>query len=179
MCSGEKDKFTTLFDISILVRFINDRLGMSTTLLKGTPGYIAPELYEFTEKGSPYAVDIWAVGEMAFQMLTKQPTFKNPRLVVDYVNKPKTFPSVLLLDAQVSQPGVEFILSAMRPIPVDRITAEKALHHRWMDHPLSRDHSSATPVYKKAPISTATDSIMTGEEFALSCRRLTRRLQCP
>ena len=53
---------------------IEDGLGMSTTL-KGTLGYIAPEIYGFTEKGSPYAVDIWAVGEIAFKMLTKQQTF--------------------------------------------------------------------------------------------------------
>ena len=30
----------------------------------------------------------------------------------------------------------------------------------WMEHPLSCDHGSATPVYKKAPISSAIDSIM-------------------
>ena len=51
------------FDIS---KRIENELGMSTTL-KGTLGYIAPELHGFTEKGSPYAVDIWAVGEIAFQ----------------------------------------------------------------------------------------------------------------
>jgi len=42
-----------------------------STALKGTLGYMTPELYGFTEKGSPHAVDIWAVGEIAFQMLTK------------------------------------------------------------------------------------------------------------
>jgi serine/threonine protein kinase len=61
-------------------RHIEDGLGVSNTL-KDTPGYIAPELYGFTEKGSPYEVDIWAVGEIVFQMLTKQQTFKNHGLL--------------------------------------------------------------------------------------------------
>jgi serine/threonine protein kinase len=125
---------------------------------------MAPELYGYIEKGSPYAVDIWAVGEIVFQMLTKQPTFKHPGMLYVYVNKPEILPCDLLLDAQVSQPGVEFILSAMRPIPDDRITAEKALHHRWMDHPLSHDRASAIPVYKKAYNASAIDSMT--EEYA-------------
>jgi serine/threonine protein kinase len=105
---------------------IEDVLGISKPLLKGTPGYIAPELYGFTERGSRYAVDIWAVGEITFQILTKQQTFKDPELLSGYVNKPETFPSNQLL-CHVSRPGVEFVLSAMHPIPAGRITAEKAL----------------------------------------------------
>ena len=78
------------------------------------------------------------------------------------MNKPETLPSDLLLDAQVSEPGVEFILSAMQPIPDDRITAEKALHHRWMDQLLSHHRALATPVYKKAYIASAIDSMTEG-----------------
>ena len=154
------DWWVKIADFGISKR-IEDGLGMST--LKGTPGYIAPELYGFTEEGSPYAVDIWAVGEIVFQMLTKQQTFKNPRLLYVYVNKPETFPSSHL-HSHVSQPGVEFILSAMHPIPGGRITAEKALHHRWMDHTLSYHQASATPVYQESHIVSAIDSMT--EEFA-------------
>ena len=125
---------------------------------------MAPELYGYTKKGSPYAVDIWAVGEIAFQMLTKQPTFRHSGLLFVYVNKLETFPPDLLLDARVSQSGVEFILSAMRPIPDDRITTEKALHHKWMDHSLPHHRASATPVYKKTSIASAIDSMT--EEYA-------------
>ena len=105
---------------------IKEGFGRSTVV--GTPGYMAPELHGFIEQGCPYAADIWAVGEILFQMLTKQQTFKNPGLLSVYVNKPETFPSNELL-SHVSQPGVEFILSAMHPIPVGRIMAEKAFHY--------------------------------------------------
>ena len=94
-------------------------------------------------------------------MLTKRPTFKHLGLLSVYVNKPETFPSNLLLAAQVSQPGVEFILSVMHPIPVDRITAGKALRHRWMDQSSSYHRGPATPV---AHIASAIDSVT--EEFA-------------
>jgi hypothetical protein len=86
-------------------------------------------------------------------MLTKRPTFKHLGLLSVYVDKPETFPSNLLLAAQVSQPGVEFILSIMHPIPVDRITAGKALRHRWMDR------SSSYPATPVAPIASAIDSV--------------------
>ncbi|KAN0083476.1 Protein kinase-like domain containing protein [Elaphomyces granulatus] len=138
------DWWIKIADFGISKR-IDDGLGKSTTF-KGTLGYIAPELHGFTEKGSPDAVDTWALGEIAFQMLTKRPTFKHLGLLSVYVDKPETFPSNLLLAAQVSQPGVEFILSIMHPIPVDRITAGKALRHRWMDRSSSYP---ATPYCKQ------------------------------
>ena len=53
---------------------------------------------------------------------------------------------------------VEFILSAMDPIPDGRITAEKALHHRWMDHSLSYNQVSATPVYQIPNIESTINS---------------------
>ena len=102
---------------------IEGGLGMSKSLLKGTPGYIA-ELYGFTERDSPYAVVIWAVGEITFQILTKKQTFKDPELLSSYVNKPETFPSNQLL-GHVSRPGVELIHSAIHPILAGRITTEK------------------------------------------------------
>ena len=151
------DWWVKIADFGISKR-IEDGLGISKTVLKGTPGFIAPELYEFTKKGSPYAVDIWAAGEIAFRMLTKQRTFENHGLLSTYVNKPETFPSNQLVDHHVSQPGVEFILSAMHPIPVGRITAEQAFNHRWMDHSLSYNQASATPVYQEPHITSTIDS---------------------
>jgi serine/threonine protein kinase len=34
----------------------------------------APEIWGFAERGSAYAIDIWAVGEIVFEILTKKPS---------------------------------------------------------------------------------------------------------
>ncbi|KAN0067515.1 WD40-repeat-containing domain protein [Elaphomyces granulatus] len=163
------DWWVKIADFGISKR-IDDGLGKMSTTFKGTLGYIAPELHGFTEKGSPNAVDIWAVGEIAFQMLTKRPTFKHLGLLSVYVNKPETFPSNLLLAAQVSQPGVQFILSIMHPIPSDRITAGSALRHRWMDR------SSVTEEFATWNTAEATTTVVSreNEEFGASPLRTSR-----
>lgn len=132
--------------------------------MKGTFGYIAPELFGFTPKGTPYAVDIWAAGEIMFQILTKQPTFKHPGLVFNYVQTPSIFPSNQLLANEVSKPGVEFVLSLMHPTPAGRISAKDALQHSWIDQPLPYNRKSAPLAYKEAHSTSSVDSVT--EQFA-------------
>lgn len=118
-----------------------------------------PETLGFTERGRPYAVDVWAVGEVTFQLLTKKPTFKNPGLLSKYVNNLELFPIGVLQAARISQSGIEFILSTMHPMLDKRITAQEALHHAWMDQPLSGLTSHTRDVLSHGPAtSTATDS---------------------
>ncbi|PLB49671.1 kinase-like protein [Aspergillus steynii IBT 23096] len=111
---------------------IEDEIGLSSTL-KGTLGYIAPELHGFITRGSPYAPDIWSVGEIAFQMLTKQSTFKNLGVLFQYMGNLDLFPSDLLAAARVSKSGQGCILSLMHPDPSLRTTAEVALQHAWFE----------------------------------------------
>ncbi|KAJ5676294.1 hypothetical protein N7536_012466 [Penicillium majusculum] len=122
------DWWVKIADFGISKR-IEDGLGKSTTM-KGTFGYIAPELFGFTAQGTPYAVDIWAAGEITFQILTKQPTFKHPGLVFTYVQTPNIFPSDQLLANEVTQFGVELVSSLMHPTPAGRMSAKDALQHR-------------------------------------------------
>ncbi|KGO46196.1 hypothetical protein PEX1_048850 [Penicillium expansum] len=78
------DWWVKIADFGISKR-IEDSLGKPTTL-RGTEGYIAPELYELSQRGTPYAVDIWAAGEIMFQLLTKQPTFQHVGLLFNNEN---------------------------------------------------------------------------------------------
>ncbi|KAH8431091.1 uncharacterized protein LDX57_008752 [Aspergillus melleus] len=133
---------------------IEDEVGGSSTL-KGTLGYIAPELHGFIKRGSPYAPDLWAVGEIAFQMVTKQATFKNLGMLFKYMSDLDMFPYDLLLAARVSQSGQECIFSLMHPDPLHRATAELALQHTWFNEaPLSRQGSvrSGRNVSPPAPV---------------------------
>ncbi|KAL5363914.1 kinase-like domain-containing protein [Aspergillus floccosus] len=143
---------------------VEDGLGALTTT-KGTVGYMAPEILGFTERGRPYAIDVWAVGEITFQLLTKKPTFKNPGLLSKYVNNPELFPVDVLQAAHISQSGVDFVLSTMHPMPDKRITAQAALEHAWMDQPLSGLTSHTRDVPSHGPATSKTTDSQ-DEEFA-------------
>jgi serine/threonine protein kinase len=157
------DWWVKIADFGISKR-VEDELGVSTTL-KGTLGFIAPELHGFTERDTDYASDLWALGEISFQMLTKQPTFKNLALLFAYTQNPKTFPLPALRAHNVSESVVDFILAAMKPLPNMRITTESALRHNWMKQFICETRPLTSP---PSEINThlAIDSL--SEEFAAS-----------
>ncbi|CAP92761.1 Calcium/calmodulin-dependent protein kinase type [Penicillium chrysogenum] len=122
-----------LADFGITKR-IEESHGQSTTI-KGTPRYFAPEIWGFAERGSAYAIDIWAVGEIVFEILTKKPAFATPGLLAGYKAK-QDFPVIMLTDAGIRQPGVDFVLSLMCPRPNDRMTATSAISDAWIQSPM-------------------------------------------
>jgi len=118
-------------DFGISKRVEEDDPGDSMTL-KGTMGFLAPELLGFTKRINDYAPDLWSLGEILFVMLTKQPSFRDFGILSKYVQNPTTFPSPVLRARGVSDQALEFILSAMEPLPDERITTQTALAHPWM-----------------------------------------------
>ncbi|KAJ5196375.1 hypothetical protein N7449_006854 [Penicillium cf. viridicatum] len=100
--------------------------------LKGTPGYIAPELYKFTERESAYAPDIWAVGAMLFFVLLKRPVFEVLEYLFEYTTKTEDFPTQPLADVGTTDLSIEFISSLMRASPKDRPSAEMAILHECL-----------------------------------------------
>ena len=107
--------------------------------LKGTLGFMAPELHGFAEAGkecssdNAQAADMWSLGELVFRMLTKEPTFRSMGLLFNYVRNPESFPSSALHAHNVSLSGLDFVKSAMTPAPEKRPTADLALHHNWIE----------------------------------------------
>jgi serine/threonine protein kinase len=65
-------------------------------------------------------------------MLTKQPTFRNLGHLHNYVQNPEIFPFAILRAHSVGDSALDFILSAMEPLPEKRTTAQGALSHRWI-----------------------------------------------
>jgi serine/threonine protein kinase len=124
-----------------LSKRVEDELGLTNTL-KGTMGFIAPELHGFTSRETDYAPDIWALGEIAFQMLTKKPTFRNLGLLARYVHDAKLFPEDDLHEQQVHDQVIDFVRSTMCALPADRFTAQQGLEHPWI---LSFAPESPTP----------------------------------
>jgi serine/threonine protein kinase len=130
---------------------VEDAKGLPTTI-KGTPGYMAPELLGFTNRGIPYAVDIWADGEITFQLLTKQPAFQNYGHLSTYVNDTSNFSYDPLHAIRTTELGIDFILSTMHPEPNQRISARDASNHEWMEQSLPSPHKpiSKEPIWPSA-----------------------------
>lgn len=114
-----------------LSKRVEDELGLTNTL-KGTMGFIAPELHGFTSRTTDYAPDMWALGEITFQMLTKKPAFQNLGLLARYVHDANLFPQHDLHEHNVPDQVIGFIRSTMRTLPVDRYTADQGLKHPWI-----------------------------------------------
>jgi serine/threonine protein kinase len=105
-----------------------DGIAVSSTL-KGTLGFMAPELHGFAEAGKEpssndaQAADMWSLGELTFHM----------GRLFRYVQDPQSFPSAPLHAHTVSLSGLDFITSTMTPAPEKCSTAEIALQHNWME----------------------------------------------
>ncbi|KAJ6094272.1 Tetratricopeptide-like helical [Penicillium canescens] len=138
--------------------------------LQGTPGYMAPELWRLSTKGSPYATDIRAAGEIAFQILTKKPTFANVGLMGDYVMQRDQFPTDTLLDAGVSQLGVDFVCALMQSSPEDRSTAEIALSHGWIESLAPGSPILNEPFSGEKPHERPTNTSVTEEAATLNTK---------
>ncbi|KAH7012921.1 kinase-like domain-containing protein [Ilyonectria destructans] len=116
---------------------------VGTTVLRtviGTEHYQAPEVRgiyrlcdvdEDEDDNDPsydLAIDIWAVGAMAFRMTTGRVPFPGKKDLTRYVLKDACFPA----DDSLTEAYATFITETMRASARDRPTAEKALESPWI-----------------------------------------------
>ncbi|CAG7982470.1 unnamed protein product [Penicillium salamii] len=144
-----KNWWIKLADFGITKRIEESHGQLST--LKGTPRYFAPELWGFVERGTEHATDIWALGETAFEMLSKNPAFATPGLLAGYKSQ-RQFPAHILVEAGVSQPGIDFVASLMRPCPNDRQTTETAKSNAWVQSVIPSAYKPTTDVPNKVQL---------------------------
>lgn len=114
---------------------------MSTkSSIKGTEQFMAPELHGFRSGQSshssavdlnPYVADMWSLGEITFQMLTKSRTFENTWKLLQYAQDHESapFPLERLTAFNVTSEGQNFITSMMVAVPDRRLTADQACAH--------------------------------------------------
>lgn len=79
------------------------------------------------------AADMWSLGEIAFQILTKEASFRNMGALFAFVRQPELFPFAALQTRNLSQAGIGFIRSLLDPAPTKRISAVDALIQDWME----------------------------------------------
>ncbi|EEU36658.1 uncharacterized protein NECHADRAFT_51706, partial [Fusarium vanettenii 77-13-4] len=94
----------------------------------GTEPYLAPELQNTL--AYTLAVDIWALGAIAFRIATGHLPFPSPigKRLFRYVAQGGPFPSNELLSTECH----DFIVSVMSRSPRDRPAAATALKHAWI-----------------------------------------------
>lgn len=97
---------------------------------------MAPELL-FYEPGSSIpinhqAADMWALGVMAYRLLTKTAVFSSTYALVTYLANADLFPTNNLIKREASSEAISFIRSLMAPHPDKRLTSEMAMEHAWV-----------------------------------------------
>jgi serine/threonine protein kinase len=128
---------------------VEDTFG-NTSTVKGTLDFMAPELL-FSQKNkaldnsAAYATDIWAIGCMAFLMLSKEMPFPTLMEIVDYARGSLEFPNTALKSHKISGAGEDFIATLLRQKPQDRPGANEALKYEWMPQPIVIANTNPPP----------------------------------
>ncbi|SPJ83642.1 uncharacterized protein FTOL_10158 [Fusarium torulosum] len=123
-----------LADFGLSKRVISDP--NHTDFAMGTPGYIAPELYDTDQRRcstrDPQKPDIWALGVTAFFTLTNTVPFSGRDETSLFAANRSPFPFASLRNRNVSEQGQAFILDAIKPDPRTRMNSTTALQHPWI-----------------------------------------------
>jgi len=108
-----------------------DEYGPLTTTC-GTPGYMAPEIFQKIGHGKP--VDIWAIGVISYFLLCGYPPFDsgdNVEEVSNILNANYSFePEKYWIG--VSKTAKDFISKLLVPAPSKRLEAHEAKEHLWL-----------------------------------------------
>lgn len=139
-----EDWWVKIGDFGISKR-IADRNNPSTTL-KGTSGFIAPELYGFQKRGSEKATDMWSLGEIVARALTKVAVFRDIAALHQYSQQHTAFPDFTVRSFNVSDIAISFIASVMAADPRTRLTAEQAYQHDWVHIHRPEEIAPAVPL---------------------------------
>ena len=83
--------------------------------------------------GYTNAVDIWAIGIITHEILTKRVPFHNDTLLIHYVEGRAEFPmNALNRTPHVTLTAANFIKQLLSPNPTDRPTADECLNNPWL-----------------------------------------------
>ncbi|GES66292.1 kinase-like protein [Aspergillus terreus] len=103
----------------------------------GSPGYMAPELYGDPSRHYTAAVDVWALGAVAFCLRTCSPPFRTIKHLLDYAHDHRVQFPIRPLGTS-SGFCMNFVLGTMADLPERRLTIEHVLAHEWLSQ-----HSTA------------------------------------
>lgn len=146
-----------------LSRIIDSEKFHALTTTCGTPGYMAPEIFNKTGHGKP--VDLWAIGVITYFLLCGYTPF-------DRESAKEEMQAITTADYKfdqeywegISDTAKDFINRLLTVHPYSRLTAHQALSHPWLTEPLPspvggerpnilnnvRDNFNARKTFRKA-----------------------------
>ncbi|KAJ3326351.1 hypothetical protein HDV06_000227 [Boothiomyces sp. JEL0866] len=135
----ESDIVVADFGLAVILDNPEKKHGIKTSC--GTPGYMAPEM--ILKLGHSKPVDLWALGVMAFFLLSGCLPFENDDEVIENHNNCNaiyTFEPTLW--SSVSSLAKEFIQQLLVVDERKRLTAEQAYNHLWLCDSAGEHHGS-------------------------------------
>lgn len=97
----------------------------------GTPFYLAPECVRHRSGWELYKSDMWAIGVIAYVLLTGRPPFwgRNNREILGRITRAQVhWPN----DVKLSRACKNFIMALLQKDPRRRLSAKEALNHVWI-----------------------------------------------
>ncbi|HEX6251329.1 MAG TPA: protein kinase [Gemmatimonadaceae bacterium] len=111
------------FGIALAVQQAGGSRMTQTGMSLGTPQYMAPE-QAMGDKGVDHRADIYALGAIAYEMLTGEPPFTGPNSQAIVAKVLTTDPTSLTVKRRSIPPHVEeAVLTALEKMPADRFTS--------------------------------------------------------
>lgn len=112
---------------------LKDQGKMENILVCGTPGYIAPE--GISGRGLSLKTDIFSVGAILFNMLTRKPLFSGDEYMeLMLQNKRCQWDNIDHRLRHCSLKARDLVTWLLTKDPSKRPTAKQALHHRWFNN---------------------------------------------
>lgn len=133
-----------------LSRIMDEEQFHVLTTTCGTPGYMAPEIFNKSGHGKP--VDVWAIGVITYFLLCGYTPFDRESnleemqaiLIADYSFTPLEYWRGVSLKAR------QFIRRCLTTDPNQRMTTHEALSHEWIAGPASeRGEEDLLPTVRK------------------------------
>ncbi len=103
----------------------------------GTRFYMAPEILGYLSSGNSStrytnAVDIWALGCIAYRLLTGDVPFRSDKSLIKFCEGRLRFTCQALLESSVGETCTNFVRTLLTTSPNDRPSATQALDDTWV-----------------------------------------------
>ncbi|KAI8139897.1 kinase-like domain-containing protein [Fennellomyces sp. T-0311] len=134
----DEDSDLLIADFGLSRIIDTDKFHVLTTTC-GTPGYMAPEIFEKTGHGKP--VDMWAIGVITYFLLCGYTPFERESNVGEMnaiMNADYSFDEQFW--SGISEEAKDFVRRCLTIDPMKRMTAHEALEHSW----LTSEHTQPT-----------------------------------